>query len=93
MADTHASGGPEVLEWSQAAIEVESLVAKYGGKRAVDGLSLTVFVMASVAPLYSWTSAILYAGEGLAPLNFLACIALATVLLLVALWLFNRKAY
>ncbi len=46
-----------------------------------------------VAPLYSWTSFELYAGEGLALLNFLACVTAAAVLLLAPLWLFGRKAY
>lgn len=49
--------------------------------------------LARVAPPYSWTSASLYAGEGFAPLNFLACTVVATILLLVPLWLFDRKAY
>lgn len=50
-------------------------------------------ILEKVAPLYSWTSAALYAGDGLAPLNFLACFAVMTVLLVTPLWLFNRRAY
>lgn len=46
-----------------------------------------------MTPLYSWTNVSLYSGEGFAPLNFLACFTLAAVLLLLPLWLFNRKAY
>ncbi|MBA2712770.1 MAG: ATP-binding cassette domain-containing protein [Rubrobacteraceae bacterium] len=42
MADTRASDGSQVPEGEQAAIEIEGLVARYGRKRAVDGLSLTV---------------------------------------------------
>lgn len=49
--------------------------------------------LAKVAPLYSWISTSMYAGQGFATLNFHACIALATGLLLLPLWLFNRKAY
>lgn len=50
-------------------------------------------ILEMVAPLYSWTSAALYAGDGLALLNFLACVTAAAVLLLAPLWLFARKAY
>lgn len=46
-----------------------------------------------MTPLYWWTNATLYAGEGLAPFNFLVCIAVAASLLLAPLWLFRRKAY
>lgn len=46
-----------------------------------------------LTPLYWWTNVSLYSGEGFAPLNFLACITLAAALLLLPLWLFNRKAY
>ena len=46
-----------------------------------------------VAPLYSWTDPALYAGDGLAGVNFLSCVAGAGVLLLTPLWLFGRKAY
>lgn len=46
-----------------------------------------------VTPLYSWTSVELYAGEGLAILNFLACAIAAAILLLTPLLLFERKAY
>ena len=46
-----------------------------------------------VAPIYSWTSVTLYAGEGLALLNFLACIATAAILLVTPLWFFGRKAF
>lgn len=46
-----------------------------------------------VAPLYSWTSGTLYAGQGLALPNFIACFAVAAVLLFTPLWLFGRRAY
>ncbi len=46
-----------------------------------------------VTPLYSWTSETLYAGQGLALPNFVACFAVAAVLLFTPLWLFGRKAY
>jgi ABC-2 type transport system ATP-binding protein len=42
MADTRASGGSRVPDGRRAVIEIENLVARYGRKRAVDGLSLTV---------------------------------------------------
>ena len=42
MVDTRASDGTRVPDGQQAAIEIDSLVARYGRKRAVDGLSLTV---------------------------------------------------
>ena len=42
MADTRADGGSQVPEWGETAIEIRDLVAKYGRKRAVDGLSLEV---------------------------------------------------
>lgn len=45
------------------------------------------------APLYSWTSTTLYAGEGLAPLNFISCTTAAAILLIAPLWLFRRRAY
>lgn len=45
------------------------------------------------APLYSWTSVTLYAGEGLALLNFLACFGMAAAVLVAAFWLFGRKAF
>ncbi|MEJ7842404.1 MAG: ABC transporter permease [Rubrobacter sp.] len=50
-------------------------------------------ILERVAPLYSWTSAALYAGDGLALLNFIACFAVAAVLLATLLWLFRRKAF
>lgn len=49
--------------------------------------------LAKMAPPYSWTSATLYMGEGFAPLNFLTCIVVSTILLLASLWLFSHKAY
>ncbi|CAN5277424.1 hypothetical protein BH24ACT17_BH24ACT17_10420 [soil metagenome] len=70
IADTRAGGGSRVLDQDQMAIEIGDLVADYGRKRAVDGLSIRV----PVGSVY-------------------ACIALATGLLLLPLWLFNRKAY
>lgn len=50
-------------------------------------------VLERIAPSYSWTSASLYAGEGLAPLNFLACAASAMMLTIAPLWMFRRKAF
>ena len=46
MADTRASDGSQVPGGEQAAIEIESLVARFGRKRAVDGLSLTILSLA-----------------------------------------------
>ena len=42
IADTRAGGGSRVLDQEQTAIETKDLVADYGRKRAVDGLSLRV---------------------------------------------------
>lgn len=42
MADTRASDGTRMPDGQRVAIEIESLVARYGRTRAVDGLSLTV---------------------------------------------------
>ena len=50
-------------------------------------------ILEAVVPLYSWTSETLYAGQELALLNFVACLAVAAVLLFVPLWLFERRAY
>lgn len=46
-----------------------------------------------VAPLYSWASPTLYAGEGPALLNFFACAAVAAGLLLLSLRMFGRRGY
>ena len=46
-----------------------------------------------MAPPYSWTSEALYAGEGMASLNFLSCFLVAAALLGVSLWLFSSRAY
>ncbi len=50
-------------------------------------------ILERVAPHYSRTSVELYAGEGFALLNFIACFAVAAVLLATLLWLFRRKAF
>ena len=42
MADTRAEDGARARDPEQAAIEIQDLVADYGRKRAVDGLSLRV---------------------------------------------------
>lgn len=52
-------------------------------EKFVEGLSLRQY----------WTSESLYMGESLGLVSFLICMIAATVPLLAALWIFNRKAY
>lgn len=40
-----------------------------------------------------WGSKSMFIGDGLAPTNFLVCVAAAVLPLLAALWLFRRRAY
>lgn len=57
------------------------------------GLGFSEEFVRSLSLRHYWTSESLYLGESLAVTNFLICGVAATLPLLAALWLFNRKAY
>ena len=56
-------------------------------------LGLSEEFVRSLSLRHYWTSESLFVGESLAAMNFLVCTIAAALPLLVALWVFNRKAY
>lgn len=56
-------------------------------------LGISEEFVSGLALQHYWTSESLYLGESFMPVSFLVCLIAAAVPLLIALWLFNRKAY
>jgi ABC-type multidrug transport system fused ATPase/permease subunit len=102
VSDTQARDGPTARGRERLAIEIHDLIARYGRKKAVDGLSLSVpegsfygFLGPHGAGKTTTIRTLLgfRKPDGGAPTNFLVCLVSVVLSLLAALWLFNRKAY